>query len=56
MAVKSIAVCALLLVSQTMAAFNQVANGVVRIELTKHYQPHFDIEDIEEKAEEDDQI
>jgi len=56
MAVKSLAVCALLLISSSMAAFNKVGNGVVRIELTKHYQPHYDIEDIEEKAEEDDQI
>ena len=56
MAVKSLAVLALLsLVSfdQVQAVFNNVGNGLVRIELTKHYQPHHEIEDIEEDAETD---
>lgn len=34
----------------------KVGQGVVRIELQKHYIPHVDIEDVEEAAEVDDQI
>ena len=56
MAAKSLAVLALLsliTLDQVYAAYNQVGNGLVRIELTKHYQAHQEIEDLEEDAEED---
>lgn len=59
MAVKKVAILALLgLISsdQVNATFNQVSQGVVRIELERHTQPHHEIEEVEESAEEDDQI
>lgn len=53
MAVKSLAVLAILnliSISNVRAAYNKVSNGVVRIELTKHLQPHHEIEELEEDA------
>lgn len=41
-----------LFLSQSSATFNKVSNGVVRIELEKHYQPHFEVVDLEEDIEE----
>lgn len=48
-----LAVLNLVTFDQVRAAFNKVSNGVVRIELTKHFQPHHEIEDLEEDAEAD---
>jgi len=59
MAAKSLAVLALLnLVSlrQVAASFAQVKTGVVRIELTKHFQLHHEIQELEEEEQTDDQI
>lgn len=55
MAVKAslavLAILNLISINQVQTAFNKVSQGVVRIELTKHFQPHQEIEDLEEDAE-----
>ena len=59
MAVKSLTLLALFSMisySQVQAAFNSLGNGVVRIELTKHIQPHVDIEDLEESEAVDEHL
>ena len=53
MAVKSLAILAILsLVSldQVRAALSAASNKVVRIELSKQYIPHHEIEELEEDA------
>jgi hypothetical protein len=43
----------LLIVGSASASFTAISNGVVRVELQKHFIPHQEIEELEESETED---
>jgi hypothetical protein len=49
-------VVALLLMKDSMAAYNQVASNVVRVDLTKQYVPHQEITELDLGEQLDEQI
>jgi len=49
-------VVALLLMKDSQAAYNQVANNIVRIDLTKQYIPHQEISEVDLSQELDEKV
>lgn len=49
-------VVALLLMKDSMAAFNKVSNNVVRVDLTKQWVPHQEITELDLGEQLDEQI
>ena len=45
-----LAIIGLLILGSASASFTAVSNGVVRVELKKHFIPHQEIEELEEDA------